>query len=78
MQSPVERRLRIARLGRRARAGMRTLRTVLLDGGVDAVALLQLLLRHARHAVLDYLGRIGGALCASGRRLRGQCEPGGG
>src|SRR5215468_4464943 len=48
---------------------MRALGAVVLSRGVDAVTFLQLVFRHARHVVLDDLGRLLRALNPNGRRL---------
>src|ERR1700730_18930662 len=53
---------------------MHALGAIVLGAVVDAVALLQLVLRHARHVVLHDLRRIG-ALGANARHLGGHRQP---
>jgi hypothetical protein len=68
-------RLRVPRLRGLAGAGMGALGTIVLGGGIDAVAFLELVLGHAGHVVLDNLRRIAGALARTGGACIASASP---
>src|SRR5258708_2460465 len=71
-------RLGISGLGGLAGTRMGAFSAIVLGGGIDAVALFQLVLAHSFLVVLHDLRRIGHALSAHGRSLRRERETNGG